>query len=290
MVYLISNFHCVISGKCKTEVLPFVKYEVCSVENEISVVTPFCEGESFAVNFYDVLNKFVKCAFVQTVCVGTDKFIFILQGQSSCRQCINFLWQNKNVCVCVADEILVVVDGEIWGNFACGGIAYSHYEIEGENCFVYFSGKRKFLCVLGKTKVEWANFCDEQNFGENEKYFMARCNDFLAHGQVCHVKDNTLETYCVYTDNNDLNLCEEFVPFVFLDCVVAHNFDYCKNLLCDDLKNDEIDYSAYFGQIDFYFCLSYNVFAVFKKNTLTGIYKFEVDSTVVTNIINLLEV
>ncbi len=290
MVYLFSSYHCVISGKCKVEIFPFVKYEVTGVENEISVVTPFCENGSFAVNFYDLLNKCVKCKNVQVATVGNDRYIFILKTPSPCTQCINFLWGKKNVCVTVADEVCVVVDGEVWGSFACTSVEYDCFEIVGDNCLIYFAGKRKFLCVLGQSKVEWANYYDEQNLNETEKYFMGKQFDFLAHGKVCHIKDNTVETYSAYTDNSDLNLCEEFVPFVFLDCVIASNFSYCKNLLCDDLKNDDIDYVAYFGQIDFYLCLSYNVFAAFKKNTLTGIYKFEVDTNVVTNIVNLLEV
>ncbi|MCQ2555705.1 MAG: hypothetical protein MJ149_00020 [Clostridia bacterium] len=290
MVYLFSNYHCVISGKNKTEILPFVKYEVAGVENEISLITSFCEGESFGINFYDLLNKCVKCKNICVACVGCDKFIFLFKPSAPCKQCVNFLWGKKNVCVTVGSEICIFVDGEMWGSYTCCDVEYNHFEICGENLIVYFSGVRKFLCVLEEEKIAWANYFDEQNLQDGEKYFMGKQLDFLSHGKVCHIKDNSVETYCAYTDNNDLNLCEEFVPFVFLDCVIAGNFSYCKNLLCDDLKNDDVDFTAYFGEIDLYFCLTGNVFAVFKKNTLTGIYKFEVENKVVTNIVNLLEV
>ncbi|MCQ2565017.1 MAG: hypothetical protein MJ152_04095 [Clostridia bacterium] len=158
MVYLFSNYHCVICGKNKTEILPFVKYEVAGVENEISLITSFCEGESFAINFYDLLNKCVKCKNVCVACVGCDKFIFLFKPSTPCKQCVNFLWGKKNVCVTVGSEICIFVDGEMWGSYACCDVEYNHFEICGENLLVYFSGVRKFLCVLEEEKIAWAKF------------------------------------------------------------------------------------------------------------------------------------
>ena len=76
-----------------------------------------------------------------------------------------------------------------------------------------------------------------------------------------------MENYLVYLDNYDLNLKEKFLPFVFLDCVLAGNFKYCNNLLCEDVKQEkDEDIKEFFPQFDWFYPLEDKTFALIKKN------------------------
>ena len=81
-------------------------------------------------------------------------------------------------------------------------------------------------------------------------------------------------------------LKEQFVSCVFLDCLKAGNYNYCNNLLGESLKQESVtNIKNFFCEFDFVYPLEENVFALIQKNTLSGIYKFEVLNSKIENII-----
>ena len=165
-------------------------------------------------------------------------------------------------------------------------LKYSHYEIDGEFCFVYFVGKRNFVAILKGDELCFADYYDECNINENEKYFMRKLHDSLNHGRVCEIKEGKQSTYLVYLDNDEMNLKSEFLPCVFLDCVQAGNIKYLKNLLCEDLCKVE-SVENFFPEFDMCFQVKEDIVILTKKNTLAGVFKFEIDNCKIVNIIPL---
>jgi hypothetical protein len=73
-----------------------------------------------------------------------------------------------------------------------------------------------------------------------------------------------------------------------VDCLLAGNYKYCNHLLSENLKQDKAEnIKEFFCKFDFAFLLEENTFAMMKKNTLAGIYKFEVDNLEISNIVEL---
>ena len=75
---------------------------------------------------------------------------------------------------------------------------------------------------------------------------------------------------------------------MFLDCVKAGNLKYANQLLTEELKQKDVNnIKNFFPEFDCYTCISQNEFFVFKKNTLAGIYKFEIINLEISNITQL---
>jgi hypothetical protein len=95
-----------------------------------------------------------------------------------------------------------------------------------------------------------------------------------------------MEEYLVYLDDEKLNLKEEFVSFVFLDCVKAKNFKYANELLCDNLKlENEKEIEKFFPEFDYFYPAQKNSFILINKNTLAGIFEFNIHNNLILNII-----
>ena len=167
-------------------------------------------------------------------------------------------------------------------------ISYSHFEHDGEFLLIYFEGKRNFIVVIYKNQLKCASFYDECNINKSEKLFLCKLKDCLNHGRVFKIANNYFEEYLVYLDEFELNLKHRFVVAVFLDCLLAKNFKYCNNLLCEDIKQKESkNIELFFPSFDYYFEADENVYILIKKNALAGIYKFEINNLTITNIIQL---
>lgn len=181
----------------------------------------------------------------------------------------------------------ITKNGELLCEEKVENLSYSHFELIGNFCLIYFVGERNFLVILNKDEICCATYYDECNITEKEKCFMCKLNDSLNHGNVFKIEDGKFETYLVYLDDNELNLKSDFVAFVFLDCVIAGNFKYCNNLLCDSLKmENEKDIEKFFPNADYFYPIEENVFVLFKKNTLAGIFEFEIVNSQIYNIKN----
>jgi hypothetical protein len=164
-------------------------------------------------------------------------------------------------------------------------LIYSHFEIKNDMCFIYFSGKRSFVTVIKEDEICFSNYYDECNISEDEMLFMCKLNDTLNHGLVFKIKGKETEKYLVYLDNEELNLKSEFLPFVFLDCLMAENYKYCKNLLCEEMQIDnEKKTKNFFNSFDFYYPINNHKFILINKNTLAGIYDFEIENNKISNI------
>ena len=131
----------------------------------------------------------------------------------------------------------------------------------------------------------FSSYYDEVNIDSDERFFMCRLFDSLNHGMVCRIKEGMVEKYCVYLDDEDLLLKPCFVPIVFLDCVLASNFSYCNNLLCDKLKiKEKQQIKNFFPTFDFVYPIDETTVILANKNTLAGIYEFEVENSLIKNI------
>lgn len=281
MRYLIPRFDCVLNGEKKLSLYKNVQYSCENVDNENFIIFGKNGESAVGFNFVDISSH-----FVEKVKYKNDEYYFLFYKPNSNEGMYQFKYQAKQICVALFGCLNISIDGENVFNEQVEGLSYSHFEIKNQHCFIYFFGKRNYVVVISGSEVKIATYYDEINVLDNEFYFMCKIKDSLNHGKVFHIKDKTFEEYLVYLDDNDLNLKNEFVGCVFMDCVLAGNFSYANNLLANEIKQkNETNIQTFFEKFDFYFPINQYEFILLKKNTLAGIYSFEIENCKITNII-----
>lgn len=283
MNYLVSMFDCVLYGNERFRIIKNVKYEIE-------------DSKSPAIVFsYDNVLPFVFDIFSQSENVlkidyGLDKYFFLFPTCVGSTSVTKLNIKGHEIIITCGSELVVTISGQTVLEKNVNGLKYSHYEEHGNLCLIYFLGKRNFLLALKNKEVCFANYYDECNISEKEKYFMCRLNDSLNHGTVFYVKENNNDSYLVYLDDEELKLKKDFVAHVFLDCVLAKNFKYCNAQLSKELQlEDEKKLIEFFPDFDWYYPLSDVEFILIKKNTLAGIYKFEIVDNCICNITQCLQ-
>ncbi len=280
MNYLISTFNCDIFDKSMVTILANVKYKIKNFEHDV-IVFPHNNSCPFV---FSKRNKNNNCVKVK---LGEDTYYFLFSKQSNDVFFTHFTFKSQTISITISNKIIITSNGKLICEKNVENIRFSHYEIDGDVCLIYFEGVRNFVAILKGSDLVFAEYYDECNFHKDEKFFMSKLNDSLNHGLVCHVEKSKVESYLVYLDDEELKLKEEFVPFVFLDCVKSKNFIYANSLLSDELKLDDAKQIANFiPEFDWFYPASENKFVLIKKNTLAGILDFVIDKSIV-NIVNL---
>jgi len=275
MNYLISRFDCCINNKI--EIFKNIKYKIVNLKDNYLI---FGKGNEipFCVNFSNTNKNILKieynsnCYYVLCPHRVSDVGFFVIKYLNASY----YITQGNKIIICTDKENILNVDVE--------NVSYSHYEAMGNILLIYFLGKRNFVVIIQNQEVKVASYYDEFNELENEKLFMLKLKDSLNHGKVFKVKNNILETYLVYLDDYELKLKPRFLNFIFLDCLLAGNYNYCNELLVEEIKQKESEnIKNFFPEFDFYFEMEENVFALIEKDALTGIFKFE-SNLKITNI------
>ena len=185
----------------------------------------------------------------------------------------------------MSDKIVLSCCGDVIFEREVEQLNYSHFEVINGFCLIYFSGKRDFVIVLKDKEIIFSDYYDEYNVNENERLFMVRLFDSLNHGKVLRIDGKDFETYLVYLDDNDLELKRDFVSHVFLDCVKAGNLKYANNLLCDNLKMEQVNLiQKFFPDFDYFYPIGQNEFVLTNKKALAGIFEFELINDKISNI------
>lgn len=281
MRYIIPLFDCVLCEEKNIVLNKNVQYVCEFVDNKNFIVIGKNNEIPFSFNMCDYSST-----NVEKVIFKSNEFYFLSSKQSSSQGMFQFKYQNKQVCIALFNNLIISVDGESVLNKQVENISYSHFEIKNQLCFIYFTGKRNYVVVLSGNDVKIATYYDEININDNEYFYMCKLQDSLNHGKVFHIKEKTFEEYLVYLDDNDLMLKQNFVGCIFFDCILAGNLNYANNLLSEDLKQKDVNsISKFFPKFDYYFPINEREFILLKKNTLAGIYSFEINDCIITNII-----
>ena len=281
MKYLVSKFMCVLHAGSNTYIEPNVKYQIEDEDGSV-LVSGFNNEIPFFLDVRAEQKNALKIKYIQ------DEYIFLFCENFYKTFCGNIMFDKTNICISLSSHLIISINGKVELDEVVQVLEYSFYEKIGTMCVIYFKGIRNYIVIIEDEKVKVASYYDECNISEEEKYFMCRCGDFLNHGKVYHIANKKIENYLVYLDECELNLQEEFVPMVFLDCVIVENLKYCNALLCKELKQkEEQNIKLFFPQFDYYYPIDNETFILINKNTLAGIYKFEVKNCLIENIISL---
>lgn len=277
MKYLIPTFNCEVFKTECYQLLKNIKYQIESdIDNSIvfsNKTIPFL----LDLNNENILKVDFK----------NDLYIFLFPINFKDTFFNQFKFNSHDIIISISNYIRIFFDSELICEKNVENLKFSHFEIIGEFCFIYFEGKRNFLVALKSNDVLFDSYYDECNINENEKYFMCKLNDSLNHGVVFSFKNKEYEKYLVYLDNDELKLKDELLPMVFLDCVKAKNFKYCNNLLCDELKvEDEKQIEKFFPDFDFLYPISSKEIILINKNTLAGIFEFVIEHNEILNIMS----
>lgn len=279
MNYLISTFDCLIFDETITNLKANAKYKINDMNIKSGLIVDKQNHTSYVLDFHQANRNIIK------VNMGVNNYYFLFKVCHNEFFTTNIDYQSKKISISLFSKLFITINGVLKCEQNVENLIYSHFEIENDFCFVYFKGERNFVVVIKDDEVCFSNYYDECNITENEKLFMCKLNDALNHGLVFNVKGKESETYLVYLDNEELNLKNEFLPFVFLDCVKAGNFKYCNNLLCDEMKiENENEIKNFFSEFDFYYPIEKNKFVLTNKNTLAGIYAFDIENNKISNI------
>lgn len=276
MNYLVSRCNCVCD---EMEIVSGARYEITELE-KVSTIKAF--GKVYEIDFLNANNSVVKFSY------NHDSYFLLNLEKGNDNFSCSILNEKNIISIYISSIIKISINGKVH-EISAQGIEYSSYEIFNKIMLIYFSGERNFVVVIKGEEIVDYSYYDECNIDDKERYFMCKLHDSLNHGKVIHIFEEKVENYLVYLDENDLCLKKEFIASVFIDCLLASNFKYCNNLLCESLKQkDESNIKNFFCEFDYALNLEENVFATLKKNTLAGIYKFEVDNVSIVNIVDLL--
>lgn len=264
-------------GKEKYKILPNVKYE-------IKEGLDFLVFSSGAIPFIFSLKE--ECENVLHINKGIDSFYFLFPIKYKYFSS-KFIYKGKEITINNYNDFKLIYGGEVIITKDSLNMEFSHYEIDGDLCLIFFKGERNYLIILQNKEILFDNYYDECNIDEKEKYFMCKLFDSLNHGRVAHIKESKFDSYLIYLDNNELKLNNEFLPHVFLDCVLAKNYSYANELLSEEIKlKNKDNIGLFFNEFDYFYPLSLVEYVLIKKNTLAGICEFEIKNNKICNIIN----
>ena len=272
------------------KLLPNVFYEISKVVNEEVFVFGLTNEIPLCVNFHELLNFTNANPNIEKVTIEGDTFIFLKPQKFLSSDFISLKNGNEQIEILLSNKIKIQVNNEVvFEKNLTTEIAFSHLEKKLNYEILYFTGVRNFVVILQNSKVEFADYYDEINIEKEDRYFMSRKNDILNHGEVASLKDGKFEKYLVYLDDYELKMKNEFVFVVFLDCFLCGNLKYCNQLLSDEIKQtDEKAINKFFNEFDEFVPFK-NIAFTFKKNTLSGVYKFSVKNNKIENIIHLMQ-
>ena len=279
MNYLISSFDGNLVSDETFTIVKGVKYEILK-PNSLGVIFSKTNGVPFIFDLNNPCDNTLKISY------QGKNYYFIFPNNYSSFYSTIINCKTDKIVVNLSSFLCVEINGVLICEKIVDNLQFSHYELDNDLCLIYFTGKRNFIVVIKSGKLLFADFYDECNIIDKEKYFMCKLNDSLNHGRVCSITKGEVEVYLVYLDDEEMKIKDCFLPFVFLDCVKAKNIGYCKNLLCEELNMcDQIE--KFFPDFAEFYSLDDNVFALIKKNTLSGIFKFEVSNNQITNIVQI---
>ena len=280
MKYLISKFECVLKGEQDQHIIKNVPYAFDEFNKDMIVV-----GDNNQIPFLLSIEKENKnCLVVEC---GGDEIYILFPTIYVPTNFAKLKHQNKDIFVCVSNEISVCVGDDLVLSEPIENITYSHFENVNDYCVIFFSGIRNYVVILKNLEVKVASYYDEFNIDKKEYYFMCKLKDFNNHGKVIHLSSSSCEEYFVYLGNGDIEFKDKFVSCAFLDLIENKNYDSANNLLADVIKLDDAnEIKMFFKDFDDYVVFKEN-YILTNKNALAGIYKFEVNQNKIENIISL---
>ncbi len=294
MVYLISDFACEVCSSRQGEedfsLTAFVPYQIEGLTDEKVLIIDADTGVPFYINLFDICKRGKKHNNVSIFEAGGDKYLLLHQKRKGRGSCVNFRYKNEDISVINGEKLMIFCSGEKIFEKSAGNIIYSHHEIFGDFCLIFFTGEKNFLAVLKGCIVVEAGAFDtwEEDNETGTRYFLARLKDALNHGRVIEVSSKEAKSYLVYLDDFDLLLNEALTAHIFLDCLVAGNFNYCNHLLAEDLRQDQPQHiSEFFPVFSDYVCIRENLFLLLdeaQEQRIVGLAEFSLSDGKIDNI------
>ncbi len=273
-------FDCYIFNGDLTRLIKGAKYRLVEKGNKCGIVFGKNKHIPFVLDLTNHSENLLRVDY------NIDSYYFIFPNKFDNHFSTRIQHKTDTIEISLSTRLIIAINGELISEQNVENLTYSHFETFNNFCIVYFKGERNFVVVIKNKEVVFSSYYDEVNVEKNERFFMCRLYDFLNHGRVCRISENECEEYTAYLDEKELDLQEEFIPFVFLDCLKAENFKYCNTLLSEEIKFDkENDIKKFFPEFNYFYPISKYEFILIKKNTLAGIFKFNIENNKINNII-----
>lgn len=283
MNYLIVKKDCVFLEN-KLILYSGAKYILEEIDNKEHLLISKDSGEVFCLNFYEVIYKNKKYSFVENLKVDKDNYIVVSLSKDYLTHNFQLEVFKKNLSVFITDKISINFNNEILNIEKENNVLFSCIEYFGKIAIVFFEGERNFAIVIKEDEILFSNYYDEINIGKENCTLMSKHKDSLNHGTVVNIEKDQFESYLVYLDNYDLNLKSQFCICVFLDCILSGNFVYIKNLLNENLKNEQDSLKEFLVDIKEFYPIEPTKSFVIKKDARLDILEFDIDNLQIQNI------
>lgn len=283
MRFLVPLFDCcLLSKNIHLNLIANVPYLISEINEEVFLISSKTGKILFAIN-----SKFTNSENCFKVNYENNEYVFLFYESKSIFTVNEIKFLNSPILIGCGENLSISYNGEIVFEKQIE-LEYSHFEVLNGLCLIYFTGQRKYVVIVDKTEIKFENFYDEFNRIGDELYFMSKCYDSLNHGKVAHIHNGKFEEYLVYLDENDLKLKSEFVANVFVDCILSGNLKYANSLLHKDLQQEnENNIKNFFNDFNSSIFIEENICVLIRKNTLSGVFKFEVVNKQISNIIQI---
>lgn len=275
MNYLCSTFDCCVFEKEYKKIKSYAWYEI----ETNSPIVVFVENSPFLFDLKSPNKNVLE------IKLGMDNLYILKKINTQQNQFVATKVDGKNFSISCGENLFVAIDGKAILNTNCSFLSFGEIKQTKSAVVILFEGDRKFFVATKQDKLLFADYYDKFKFSKSEFQFMKIEHDSLNHGTVFEISDDDAKKSLIYLDDFELNMKPEFAPNVFLDCLKVGNLKYCLNLLSSDLKQTgESGVKNFFPKFDDYLCFD-DFYFLLQKNTLAGVFKFQVSKNEISNII-----
>lgn len=253
-----------------------------SDENAFYFVTD-C-GDNVVIDFNKGLT--INAKMLQVAENGNIYNIIFLQN-NNVKDVVQTSCENNNYTIVCDGSTKIFLNNQLVGDKCLNSIKFKSVERFLDYDLIKFEGARNAVAIIKGKELQYFDYYDEFNNKDNQKIFMKTIPSMLRYGQVFKMQTKGVEKYLVYLDEFKSNIMEDFVVSVFLECVLVGDVNFYKKILSENLAKGANSIKSFFLDFDDFTCIHKDTAILYKKDTVVGIFKFEINNNFIENISEL---
>jgi len=220
---------------------------------------------------------------------------YYLMNKSKIENCYieNFKYNGENYSIKLSQEKVVFISQRSEKSVYLEDVFEDYsYQILNKLLLLHLIGKTETLFCYNLENGKIKQIKGDKIEQIENQILLSKDVDNLLHQKIFEtyiIKDNEIKQTAKSIKNEEYNgfYDESLIGYVFLESVKSEDYEFAKNLLSDELKNQisTNHLRDYFGKFDKFIHLKNQDFAIF-NNTSTFIYSFKIFDKKITEISN----